>query len=49
MPRRGFLTALGGRPAATARQDKVVYHFSEGLEQTSYGLRNIGNPQRRGA
>ena len=24
-------------------QDKVVYHFSDGLEQASNGLRNIGN------
>ncbi len=24
-------------------EDKVVYHFSEGLEQASDGLRNIGN------
>jgi uncharacterized protein len=29
--------------AAGPQQDKVVYHFSEGLAQASNGLRNIGN------
>jgi uncharacterized protein len=28
---------------AGSPQDKVVYHFSEGLPQASNGLRNIGN------
>ena len=37
--------ALGaaGCAATGERQDKVVYHFSDGLEQASNGLRNIGN------
>jgi intracellular sulfur oxidation DsrE/DsrF family protein len=29
--------------ASVAPQDRVVYHFSEGLAQASNGLRNIGN------
>jgi uncharacterized protein len=50
MERRAVLAALAaaalaaaGCAAPGARQDKVVYHFSEGLEQASNGLRNIGN------
>lgn len=37
--------ALGvaGCAATGEKQDKVVYHFSDGLEQASNGLRNIGN------
>jgi hypothetical protein len=39
------LLALGFLSGAAAAQqdDRVVYHFSEGLEQASNGLRNIGN------
>lgn len=33
-------TATGGTQAG---DDKVVYHLSEGLEQASNGLRNVGN------
>ena len=29
--------------AAAQPEDRVVYHFSDGLEQASNGLRNIGN------
>lgn len=50
MRRRRVLAAIGalsilaaGCAASDSRQDKVVYHFSEGLEQASNGLRNIGN------
>ena len=52
MKRRKFvaLTALAvmtsERAAAGATQeseDKVVYHLSDGLEQASNGLRNVGN------
>jgi len=53
MRRRSFfsvcaaLALLTAGCAATgpmqAGDDKVVYHFSEGLEQASDGLRNIGN------
>jgi intracellular sulfur oxidation DsrE/DsrF family protein len=52
MKRRKFvaLTALAvitsARAAAGATQeseDKVVYHLSDGLEQASNGLRNVGN------
>ncbi len=32
--------ATGGR---TVAEDKVVYHFSDGLEQATNGLRNINN------
>jgi uncharacterized protein len=35
------LALLAG--CAGSPQDKVVYHFSEGLPQASNGLRNIGN------
>jgi len=35
--------AAAGCAATGEKQDKVVYHFSEGLEQASNGLRNIGN------
>jgi uncharacterized protein len=53
MQRRGFLGAgaalsllIAGCAATGAIQggdDRVVYHFSEGLDQASNGLRNIGN------
>ena len=50
MGRRAVLAALAvvalaaaGCAAPGAKQDKVVYHFSEGLDQASNGLRNIGN------
>lgn len=50
MDRRTLLAALAvgalaaaGCAAPGTRQDQVVYHFSEGLEQASNGLRNIGN------
>ena len=50
MERRAVLAALAvvalaaaGCAAPGAKQDKVVYHFSEGLDQASNGLRNIGN------
>lgn len=41
----GLLSILAAGCAAIGggKQDKVVYHFSEGLEQASNGLRNIGN------
>jgi hypothetical protein len=37
--------ALGaaGCAATGEKQDRVVYHFSDGVEQASNGLRNIGN------
>ncbi|TAK85355.1 MAG: hypothetical protein EPO20_09985 [Betaproteobacteria bacterium] len=35
--------AAAGCAAIGEKQDKVVYHFSDGLEQASNGLRNIGN------
>jgi uncharacterized protein len=43
---RAFLAAvvlLAAGCAAGPQQDKVVYHFSDGLAQASNGLRNIGN------
>jgi intracellular sulfur oxidation DsrE/DsrF family protein len=54
MERRAVLAALAvaalgaagcAAPGGTSGKgpDKVVYHFSEGLEQASNGLRNIGN------
>jgi uncharacterized protein len=51
MQRRALLAAIGAVSVLAAgcaatgsgTQDKVVYHFSEGLEQASNGLRNIGN------
>jgi len=53
MQRRRFLAAIGAVSVLVAgcassggsgiTQDKVVYHFSEGLAQASNGLRNIGN------
>lgn len=52
MERRRFLamTALSVAAAEAAAaggtqdgEDKVVYHFSDGLEQASNGLRNVGN------
>jgi intracellular sulfur oxidation DsrE/DsrF family protein len=38
-----LLLATGLVPAGAAGPDKVVYHFSGGLEQASDGLRNIRN------
>ena len=38
-----FLVALVAGTAFAAGPVKVVYHFSEGLEQASNGLRNIRN------
>jgi len=43
-----LLALLAGCAGAVSQQDKVaqdkvVYHFSEGLAQASNGLRNIGN------
>jgi intracellular sulfur oxidation DsrE/DsrF family protein len=38
-----LLLAVAGYAASAGPQDKVVYHFSDGLEQASNGLRNIGN------
>jgi len=38
-----LLLAVAGYAAGAGPQDKVVYHFSDGLEQASNGLRNIGN------
>jgi intracellular sulfur oxidation DsrE/DsrF family protein len=54
MDRRAVLAALAVGALAAAGcagpgakngkdPDKVVYHFSEGLDQASNGLRNIGN------
>src|SRR5512138_395425 len=52
MERRRFLamTALSIAAAESAAagstqegEDKAVYHFSDGLEQASNGLRNVGN------
>jgi uncharacterized protein len=37
------LALAAGCTSAGPRQDKVVYHLSEGLAQASNGLRNIGN------
>ena len=37
------LILAAGCAATAPSQDKVVYHFSDGLEQASNGLRNIGN------
>ena len=34
---------LAGCAAVGPQQDRVVYHFSDGLPQASNGLRNIGN------
>jgi uncharacterized protein len=34
---------LAGCAGSGPQQDKVVYHFSDGLAQASNGLRNIGN------
>ena len=40
----GILTlALAGCAGLPGKQDKVVYHLSEGIDQASNGLRNIGN------
>ena len=38
-----LVAACAGSPQDKVAQDKVVYHFSEGLPQASNGLRNIGN------
>lgn len=35
--------ATGSGAKDSDRRDKVVYHFSDGLDQASNGLRNIGN------
>ena len=35
--------ALLAGAAAAQQEDRAVYHFSDGLEQASNGLRNIGN------
>jgi intracellular sulfur oxidation DsrE/DsrF family protein len=37
------LAGCAGLQSSAARQDKVVYHFSEGLEQASSGLQYIRN------
>jgi intracellular sulfur oxidation DsrE/DsrF family protein len=37
------LALLGCAGGQDAGQDRVVYHFSDGLPQASNGLRNIGN------
>jgi hypothetical protein len=37
------LTACATSGSGTASRDKVVYHFSDGLEQASNGLRNVNN------
>ena len=39
----GGAAAATGGTQASGTPDKVVYHLSEGLEQASNGLRNIGN------
>ena len=38
-----ILALAAGCAGPGGTQDKVVYHFSEGLAQASNGLRNIGN------
>jgi hypothetical protein len=37
------LCMAAGCAAVAPGEDKVVYHFSDGLAQASDGLRNIGN------
>ncbi len=37
------LAGCAGLQSAAARQDKIVYHFSEGFEQASSGLQYIRN------
>jgi intracellular sulfur oxidation DsrE/DsrF family protein len=37
------LAACAATGGGTVADDKVVYHFSDGLEQASNGLRNINN------
>lgn len=37
------LALAAGCTTVGPQQDKVVYHFSDGLAQASNGLRNIGN------
>ena len=37
------LALVAGCASVGSPQDKVAYHFSEGLAQASNGLRNIGN------
>ena len=54
MERRGFLAALGAATVLVSgcagldggragKQDRVVYHLNEGIEQASNGLRNANN------
>jgi intracellular sulfur oxidation DsrE/DsrF family protein len=38
-----LLLVVASYAVAAGPQDKVVYHFSDGLEQASNGLRNIRN------
>ena len=38
-----LLAGCAGSPQDKVAQDRVVYHFSDGLPQASNGLRNIGN------
>lgn len=38
-----FLSMIAAAPAFAAEPVKVVYHFTEGLEQSSRGLNNIRN------
>ena len=41
---RALVAALSLLAASVAlAQDKIVYHFADGLEQAANGLRNIGN------
>jgi uncharacterized protein len=37
------LAACASTGGGTVAEDKVVYHFSDGLEQATNGLRNINN------
>lgn len=39
----GFLSVMGTGAVFAAEPIKVVYHFTEGLEQSSRGLNNIRN------
>ena len=41
--RLALLALIAGCAGSGSQQDKVVYHFSDGLAQASNGLRNIGN------
>ena len=38
-----MLAACAATGGGTVAEDKVVYHFSDGLEQATNGLRNINN------